>query len=190
MNHDRKPEPDINQQRRDLDHAETGRRADADRDRDDQRGLVDGTRQSSRGTSQSRERLDRERARDDASLGTERALADIARAAERALADAALAREKQARSDSDVALDRRIDLDAHRRATLREALDLVEQQMAVVDGSLTQLLATVPRGASEGQMSEDVAKIRSAGVRIRTLLADVLDPNDARRRDHEVGGSG
>ena len=162
MNHDRRPDSEIEQQRRDLDCAESGRRADADR----------------------------ERARDDASLGAERALADIARAAERALADAALAREKQARTDSDAALDHRIELDERRKATLREALALVEQQMAVVDGSLIQLLTTVPRGTFDGRLSEDVEKIRRAALRMHSLLEDVLDPNDARRHDHEVGGSG
>lgn len=190
MEHDRRPETEIEQQRREHDRAESGRRTDSDRARDDERGVVDGKRQSSRGTSQSRESLDRERARDDASLGAERALADIARAAERALADVALAREKQARTDADAALDHRIDLDARRRATLREALDLVEQQMAVVDGSVTQLLGTAPRGTFDARLGEDVEKIRSACMRMRTLLQDVLDPNDARRRDHEIGGSG
>ncbi|HZU99151.1 MAG TPA: hypothetical protein VFF73_20760 [Planctomycetota bacterium] len=190
MNDDRRTDSEIDQRRRELDRAQSGRRADADRARDDQRGLVDGTRQTARGTSQSRESLDRERAREDASLGAERALADIARAAERALADAALAREKQARSDSDAALEHRVDLDARRRATLREALGLLDEQMAVVDGSLSELLATVPRGTFDGRLSADVEKIRSAGVRMRTLLGDVLDPDDARRRDHDVGGSG
>ncbi len=62
--------------------------------------------------------------------------------------------------------------------------------MAVVDGSLAELLATVPRGTFDGRLSSDVEKIRRAGVRMRSLLEDVLDPNDARRRDHDVGGSG
>lgn len=190
MNHDHTPDSEIAQQRRENDGAETGRRAEADRARDDQRGLMDGTRQSSRGTSQTRESLDRERARDDASLGTERALQDIARAAERALADAALAREKQARSDSDAALDHRIGLDERRRATLREALALVEEQMAAVDGSLIHLLTTAPRGTFDGRLSEAVEKIRRSALRMHSLLEDLLDPDDARRRDHDLGGSG
>jgi len=190
MDHDMLSESEIDRQRRELDGAESERRASSDRDRDEQRNVVDGTRQNLRGTSQARESLARERARDDASLGNERALTDVSRSAEREISDAELSREKDARSDAQAALEEVRGLDSARQRSLREALALIEEQMSVVDGSLTGVLATVPRGTFDGRLSADVEKIRRAAGRIRTLLEDVLDPGDCRRRDHDVGGSG
>lgn len=184
------PASDRDDRRQTLDTAQTRRRADADGERAEKRELVDLTRQNQRGDRQAREGLDRERARDDENLRVERDQADEARAAERRHGDAALAREKEARAEADHALAQRLDREVRRDRALREALALVQTQILVVTGSLTELLEGVPPGSAGGRLREGIETIRVASARMQRLLADALDPGDGRQLYHDVGGSG
>jgi hypothetical protein len=190
MDRPRDAESELNSRREKDDAAESDRRSSADTERENERTVSDAKRENVRGARQSREGIARERVRDDESLRAERGEADTARDTERRHADQSLAREKLARADAVDALDEKIDRDARRDADLREALALVKGQIEVVEGSLSRLHATVPRGTFDGRLSADVEKIRDASRRTQRLLEDVLDPGDGRRRYHEVGGSG
>lgn len=185
-----KRDADIDKGRRHLDASQTERRAGADSARLHTREETDRTRPKVQGDTEQVSGFVLERERNDEALREERDHSDEARSKERQLGDVALAREKQTRAVADESLEERVQRDARRNESLREALALVESEIQVVAGSLTQLLAAVPRGTFDGRLSGGVEKIRLASVRMQRLLEDALDPGDTRRRYHEVGGSG
>jgi hypothetical protein len=183
-------EAEVDKERQDLDSELTAQRAEVDEGRLADRELRDGTRQATRGNRQALESLRRERAKEDYGLLVEREASDRGRSKERSVLDAHLAREKQARSDAEEQSRSDVDREARRTRDLGEVLSLVETQIEGVTARLAAMLATVPRGTFEGQLSDGVSVIRSATARIRELLEDALDPSDSRRRYHDEGGSG
>jgi hypothetical protein len=184
------PDPALGRQRRDLDAAQQAGRAAADAKKNEKRELRDSTRQEGRGGGQAREGLRREREAADASLDSERARADVSRQEDREFSDATIAREKEARVHAEAGAQQILGRDIRRTRELREVLVLVRAEFDVITENLTQVLMNVPRGPYEASLSESVGKIRTASDRVQYLLKDALDPEDARGRHHDEGGSG
>ena len=183
-------DPGVESQRQGFDVAQERVRSKTDRFRLDQRFVRDGTRHNQRGDLQAQESLRRERQVEDDGVLEEREHTDFVRREEHKLSDVILAREKQAREYVEEALREELDREASRAMELIDVLGLVQAQLLEVSSSLVILLRKAPRGEFEGILSLGVGAVRRATDRVQILVDDVLDPGDARCRDHDVGGEG
>ncbi len=183
-------DPGVESQRQGFDVAQERVRSKTDRFRLDQRFVRDGTRHNQRGDLQAQESLRRERQGEDDGVLEEREHTDFVRREEHKLSDVILAREKQAREHVEEALREGLDREAARAMELIDVLGLVQAQLLEVSSSLVILLRKAPTGEFEGLLSLGVGTVRRATDRVQILVEDVLDPGDARCRDHDVGGEG
>lgn len=183
-------DPGVESQRHGFDVAQEKARSKTDRFRLDQRFVRDGTRANQRGDLQAQEGLRRERQADDDGLQAEREQADSVRREEHKLSDVTLALEKQARECAEEASREGLDREASRAKELIDVLGLVQAQLSAVSTDLCVLLEKAPKGDFKGLLAHSIGAVRCATDRVQNLVDDVLDPGDARRRDHDVGGEG
>lgn len=173
----------VERQRHDLADTTTRRREKSDSIRVEERDLHDRTRHGSqRGDHQALSALRRQRTAVDESIRDERESADLSLESEHALVDETLGREKRARSDAEAATRRGRDRETSQARELEATFVLLEEQLRIVSGSLATMLDGVPRGAFESRLCDDVASVRGATERMRTLLQEVRRPPIRRPR--------
>jgi len=189
---ERPPDGDrgLESQRKAFDVAQEKTRSKTDRFRLDQRFIRDGTRHNQRGDLQAQESLRRERQAEDDGVLEEREHSDFVRREEHKLSDVTLRREKEAREHAEEASREGLDRESGRALELIDVLGLVQAQLLEVSTNLGVLLPKAPEGEFMDLLAHSFGAVRRAAVRVQSLVADVLDPGDARCRHHEVGGEG